>query len=135
MLNRVLQKSWSKIGKYKQHTYNRLQKYQILKLEDELSIQELKFIWKWEHNKTPTSLKKILKAKKEDRLQGRRFEMLPNNKPSSIHYRLIKCANDNIKTISNIKSKKVLVKIQRKSILGNKYKFRCTVNNCKCKNC
>ncbi len=40
-----------KIGKNRMHTLNRLQKHGILLFKDELQLQELKFIWKWENKK------------------------------------------------------------------------------------
>jgi hypothetical protein len=47
-LEKMLSKIWSKIGTRKKHTVNRLKEYGMLKLEDELAIQEIKFVWKWE---------------------------------------------------------------------------------------
>ncbi len=40
-----LKKTWRLIGKFKDHTLNRLKKHNILKLEDELQIQESKVVW------------------------------------------------------------------------------------------
>jgi hypothetical protein len=60
------------------HTLNRLQKFGLILFEDELRLQELKFIWKWENNKLPNSLNEILNEK-QDRLRVRRFAYLNNN--------------------------------------------------------
>jgi len=43
-LNVALQKCWKNIGLYKQHTKNRLKEHAILTLEDEIKMQESKFV-------------------------------------------------------------------------------------------
>ena len=47
-LEKIISKIWSKIGRRKMHTLNRLKEYGMLKLEDELHLQESKCLWKWE---------------------------------------------------------------------------------------
>ena len=128
-LNKLLHKSWAKIGKRKSHTLNRLQKYELLKLEDELSIQESKILWRWEKDKLPKSLNSLIKEK-QDRLRGRRFEQIRNMKIGSIHSRLTKRANSLMPSISNNKSKMVLAKEMKKRIFSEKYSFNCTNRNC-----
>ncbi len=59
----IWKKIWKKIGRYKQHTLNRLQKHKILKLEHELEISESKIIWKWSKGKLSVSLNNIIKEK------------------------------------------------------------------------
>ena len=98
-LNKVLRKAWSKIGKRKSHTFNRLQKYSMLLLEDELAIQESKILWRWDKKLIPKSLSTIVNEK-QDRLRGRRFVMLRKSKTGSINQRLTKRANLNIQEIS-----------------------------------
>jgi len=71
-LDKILMKIWSKIGQYRMHTLNRLKKFGIMKFNDELKLQEIKFVWKWQKNKTPESLKQLI-TEKNDNLRGRRF--------------------------------------------------------------
>ena len=111
------------------HTLNRLQNYKILKLEDELSIQESKVIWRWEKGLIPKSLNSIIKEK-VDHLRGRRFEVRRNNRKGSINERLTKLANSNITTISSATSKKVLSNNIKSDIFNRKYNFNCANNQC-----
>jgi hypothetical protein len=80
----------------------------LILFEDELQLQELKFIWKWENNKLPNSLNEIFKEK-QDRLCGRRFAYL-NNNPRGVHNRLTKRANTEINVASGVMSKDTMVK-------------------------
>ncbi len=41
-------KVWTIIGQRNQHTNNRLKELQILKLEEELKLAEIKVIFRWE---------------------------------------------------------------------------------------
>ena len=50
-LVRILNKVFGKFGRRFMHTVNRLKKFSLLKLKDELSIQESKFLWKWDKKK------------------------------------------------------------------------------------
>ena len=128
-LNNVLQKSWKKIGIFKLHTLNRLQKYGLLKLEDELAIQESKIIWKWDKKIIPKSLSLIIKEK-NDILRGRRFELIRNSKIGSIHQRLTKRANLHLQDISTATSKKCLAKKMKTQFTTVKYNFNCSKRNC-----
>ena len=127
-LNKVLHKAWSKIGGKKIHTQNRLKKFSLLKLEDELAIQESKLIWKWEHKKIAPGLANIINEK-HDRLRGRRFNLERSSKLNSIHSRLVRRANKNIKQISEYTTKKNLA-INMKKLIYSKYTFVCNTRNC-----
>ena len=48
LLLKIIKKNWKKT---RMNTFNRLQKHGILLFKDELQLQELKFIWKWENKK------------------------------------------------------------------------------------
>ncbi len=50
-LEKLIHKIWKKIGNRNSHSLPRLKKYYILKLEDELAIQESKVVWRWENTK------------------------------------------------------------------------------------
>ena len=52
------------------HTLNRLKEHELLKLKDELSFQESKYIWKWKKYKIPKSLKEIV-SEQLDNLRAR----------------------------------------------------------------
>jgi len=110
------------------HTLNRLQKFGLILFEDELRLQELKFIWKWENNKLPNSLNELLKEK-QDRLRGRRFAYL-NNNPRGVHNRLTKRANTEINMVSGVMSKDTMVKRIKKKLFEEKYKFTCAARHC-----
>ncbi len=128
-LIKQLQKSWKKIGRRKMHTLSRLQSYKILRLEDELEVQESKFLWKWDNNNLPLSLKDIIKEK-QDNLRGRRFVIPSNTKAGSVCQRLTKRANKSISDITSAPSKKTLVKTLGNKIFTNKYRFNCVTRNC-----
>jgi hypothetical protein len=128
-LTKLLSKTWSKIGKRHSHTLNRLKKYKILKLEDELKIQDSKIIWRWEKKVIPISLRNII-IEKHDNLRGRRFENLITNKKNSIKSRLVSRANKEILDIAKHKTKKALTTAIKKRIFDTKYVFQCTDRNC-----
>jgi len=90
-LEKSLAKTWKKFGGRQIHTLNRLKNNNILKLEDELIIQECKFLHRWEKN-LPSSLVNLINEK-HDRLRGRRFIIPRNLKDNSVRTRLGKIAN------------------------------------------
>jgi hypothetical protein len=45
-LKKLTKRIWTKIGTRRQHTNTRLKEHGILKLEDELAVQETKLVWK-----------------------------------------------------------------------------------------
>ena len=104
-----LAKIWSKFGKKRLHTLTRLNNYGLLKLSDELSIQESKTVWNWDKQKIPKSLNNII-TKRVDRLRGRRFNINRNYKTGNISYRLAKKANNCNNVIKPLKSRHSLVK-------------------------
>ena len=59
-LKKLIKKSWSKIGTRIQHTNDRLREHNILKLEDELKLGEIKLIWRWLKNELPLGLRYII---------------------------------------------------------------------------
>ena len=71
------------------HTLNRLQKFGILKLDDEINIQEQKFVFKWENKNLPKGTQELI-AEKNDRLRGRRFNISCLWSVNSISYKLAK---------------------------------------------
>ncbi len=128
-LTKLLSKTWSKIAKRHSHTLNRLKKYKILKLEDELKIQQSKIIWRWEKKVIPISLSNII-IEKHDNLRGTRFENLITNKKNSIKSHLVSQANKELEDISKHKTKKALITAIKKRIFDTKYVFQCTNRNC-----
>ena len=128
-LNSLLKKIWKKIGRYKQHTLNRLSTHKILKLEHELEIQESKLIWKWSKGKLPKSLGNILEEKLNN-LRSRKFIIHRNSKTNSINYRLSKLASKNISEIEKATSKKTLMNSIKNRIITNNYQYTCSVRNC-----
>lgn len=127
-LEKLISKTWSKIGNYRMHTLNRLQKYNLLKLKDELRLQEIKLIWKWEKKKTPISLGNIL-VEKRDNLRGRRFIIDRKWKPSSISHRLASRANKEISSVAQFNTKMTLTK-HKKHEINQSYSFVCRTRNC-----
>ena len=89
------------------HTSECLISNNLLKLDDELRIQESKILWKWNNKKIPKSLLNII-IEKNDRLRGRRFEISRLGKPNCINARLTKLANSQISNISANRSIKAL---------------------------
>jgi hypothetical protein len=123
ILDKTLKKVVRKFGNRYEHTNSRLLGAKILKLEDELSIQESKFLWKWNTKKVPKSLWSIIKER-EDRLRGRRFEISRTLGNSSINKRLTKLANSQINLISPFKSIKVLAQ-SLSSVKFDRYNTPC----------
>jgi len=110
------------------HTNRRLIDYKLLKLEDEVRIQENKIVWKWENKKLPKSLLNIIEEK-QDRLRGRRFNLLRNANSSSINYRLTKIANTNMTEIMKHKNIESLTSTLRIRAL-DQYDSPCRTRNC-----
>ncbi len=128
-LIRTISKIWRRIGPFRQHTLNRLKNLGILKLEDELAIQETKIVWKWEKHKIANGLKSILREK-QDRLRGRRFEKYRGVKSSSLNYRLANKATTSINSLSSITTMASLSNKLRKNVFDTKYTFNCNRVNC-----
>ena len=128
-LDQTLKRIWSKIGAKKMHTLNRLQKYSLLQLDDEIEIQEQKLIHKWENKKLAKGVKNLI-TEKVDRLRGRRFVAARNWKKNSIANRLAKQADKSIGIIMLTKNRKKYIDNQRKIILEQKYSFNCTLRRC-----
>ena len=127
-LETVLSKTWAKIGNRRMHTLNRLNKLKILKLEDELAIQESKIIWKWDKKKIATSLN-VLLTEKLDNLRNRRFNINRKWKKGSVSLRLATRANTSMKFIEVMKTKKSLVTKIKKNINAT-YTYDCVNRNC-----
>ena len=127
-LEKTLHKIWRKFGGRYEHTKDRLISNKIVKLEDELMIQESKLLWKWNYKKLPKSLSNIVKEK-QDRLRGRRFEISRSLKSNSISSRLTKLANSQISNISSFKSKKLLSQFLKNRSLDG-YNIPCRTRNC-----
>ena len=127
-VEKMLAKIWSKFGRQRMHTLTRLKSYGLLKLNDELSIQESKTIWKWDKKKIPNSLKDII-TERIDHLRGRRFNINRNFKTGNISYRLAKKANKDISIITQLKTKHSLAKKLKKDILSS-YVYNCRQRNC-----
>jgi len=127
-LNRTLNKIYRKFGRRFMHTSNRLAESSILRFKDELAIQESKFLWRWEKNKLPISLKQIV-IERSDRLRGRRFTIDRRAKNGSINYRLTHRANNSISEIATFTSKKSLATKIKKCSLTN-YNINCVNRNC-----
>ena len=94
-LNQSLRKIWSKIGVKKQYTLNRLKEHQILKLEDELAVQETKLVWKWAKQELPPGSQSLL-VERVNNLRGRQFDIVRHSKACSINNRLAKRAGTEI---------------------------------------
>jgi len=127
-LQTSLSKVWSKIGNRKMHTLNRLEKYGLLKLEDEIRIQESKVVWKWINDKTAPGIKHIL-TEKQDNLRGRRFVIKREWKVDSISRRIATRANKEVPFLSKFKTKVTMTK-NLKSIINTSYVFHCRNRNC-----
>ena len=128
-LNKSLRKIWSKIGLKKQHTLNRLKEHQILKLEDEIAVQETKLVWKWDKHKLPPGTKSLI-SERVDNLRGRRFDIARNSKVCSINNRLAKRAGVELRSFMTIKSKKTVVSHARTKIFEDKYSYTCRNRTC-----
>ncbi len=55
-----IKRCWIKMGNRYQHTSNRLIEFNMFKLEDEIRLQEVKFIWRWEKGKLPLGLQYLI---------------------------------------------------------------------------
>ena len=127
-LEKMLAKIWSKFGKKRLHTLDRLRIHGLFKFSDELRIQESKLLWKWENKKIPKSLTEIV-TERHDNLRGRRFNISRNCKKGSISQRLTTRANKSINSIASSKTKKSLVN-KLKQEISNSYLFTCAQRNC-----
>ena len=110
------------------HTNNRLQDLKILKLKDEIILQEMKVLWRWENKKIPISLANLV-TEKQDRLRGRRFVQKRNAKIGSITYRFTSRANSCMQEIAKAKTRAILSKNSKQALLS-KYTFVCRERNC-----
>ena len=72
-LRTQIKQIWSKIGLRKIHTNERLITNEILRIDDELKIAEIKIIWRWEKSKIPLGLKLIIEEKQFLTLRKRSF--------------------------------------------------------------
>jgi hypothetical protein len=124
-----MKKVWRKIGPLNIHTNERLINYNIMKLEDELKLQEVKLIWRWHTKKIPRGLCTILTEKTSRQLRNRQFERLNNWKQHSISYRLATRAMKEIDEISTAKTKQGL-KNKYKKIIKASYNSNCNIRNC-----
>ena len=106
----------------------RLHQNNILKLEDELLIQEAKIVWKWDKKRIPKSLQPVIEEK-TDRLRNRRFKTIRNMKTNSINSRLAKIANNSMTLIASNKSTKSLSQSLKKRALDS-YNLACRSRNC-----
>ena len=100
-----IKKIWLKIGTRFMHTNERLLNNNILKLDDELRLQEIKLIWRWQTKKIPNGLKNILNEKTTRQLRQRQFDQSNGWKHDSISYRLATRAMKEIDEISIAKTK------------------------------
>jgi len=123
-------KSWTKIGKRKQHTHERLTEHKILKLEDELKIAEAKIIWRWNKKKIPLGLTTIIEERHDQRLRNRQFVRDHRWSEDSIASRLASRASKEIKEIEIAKSKKGLIKKYKNKALLLDYNTPCRIRNC-----
>jgi len=130
-LKKQLKKTWTKIGQRYQHTNERLIEHNILRFEDELKINEIKLIWRWEKNKIPLGLKDLITERHDRVLRNRQFIRNRTWKSDSISDRLAKRANTEIKNIDIARSKKGLAKKYRNTIILIEYVAPCRVRNCR----
>ena len=126
----ITKKTWTKIGRRKQHTNERLIEHNIIKLEDEIKILEIKLVWRWLKNKIPKGLKNIIVERNSRNLRNRQFIRESNWRQDSIAYRLATRAKNEIKEIVIAKSKKGLVKKYRNNCQLIDYNVPCRVGNC-----
>ncbi len=113
-LKKQIKKVWTKIGRRREHTNTRLKENNILKLEDELRITEVKIVWKWLKAKIPEGLKNIITERNTLSLRNRQFIRDSSWKQDSIAYRLATRAKKEIKEIEVARSKKGLTKKYKK---------------------
>ena len=129
-LKKAVKKAWTKIGKHKQHTNERLVEHRILKLEDELKIAEAKIIWRWNKKKLPLGLTSIIEERVDQRLRNRQFVRDHRWSLDSISSRLATRATKEIKEIEIAKSKKGLVKKYKNKAILVDYNTPCQIRNC-----
>ena len=129
-LKKLIKKIWTKIGKRKQHTNQRLIEHNILKLEDEIKILEIKLVWRWEKKKIPKGLTNIIQERFSRNLRNRQFIRETNWNHNSLAYRLATRAKNEIKEIEIAKSKKGLTKKYRNKCLLIDYNNPCRIRNC-----
>jgi hypothetical protein len=129
-LRKSIKKSWTKIGKRKQHTNERLIEHKLLKLEDELEIAEIKLIWRWTKKKIPLGLKNIIEENTGTNLRNRKFKRDISWNQDSISYRLATRAKSEIKEIEIARSKKGLAKKYKNKKWLTTYQQTCRVRNC-----
>lgn len=129
-LKKLIKKSWTKIGRRKQHSNERLIEHGILKLEDELKISEIKIIWRWEKKKIPLGLTSIIEERHTVNLRNRQFIRDRSWKQDSIAYRLATTAKSEIKEIEIARTKKALTKKYRNMTFLTKYNSACRIRNC-----
>ncbi len=130
-LKKTLKKVWTKIGPRNQHTNNRLKDLQILKLEDELKLSELKIIYRWDKNKIPLGLKDMISERANNILRNRQFERERNWKSDSIAFRLASLAIKEIKEIEIARSKKGLAKKYKLKFVTAYDTTNCRIRGCR----
>jgi len=130
-LKKQLKKIWTKIGRRLQHTNDRLIELNILKLEDELKLKEVKLIWRWEKKRIPLGLSNIIEERNLRVLRSRQFIREHNWRPDSVAYRLATRATNEIKDIVIAKSKRGLCKKYKNNIILIGYVIPCRVRNCR----
>ena len=84
-----------------------MKEFKLLKLSDELAIQESRMVWEWENNKLPNGLGQII-TEREDNLRGRRFNSCRQLKSNSINNRLASRAKLVINDVTVCRSKRPL---------------------------
>jgi len=129
-LKKSVKKSWTKIGKRKQHTNERLSEHKMLKLEDELEIAEIKLIWRWQTHKIPMGLRNLIEERNINNLRNRQFVRHRLWNQDSIAYRLATRAKKEIKEIEIARSKKGLVKKYKNKKWLVSYATNCRIRNC-----
>jgi hypothetical protein len=122
---------WTKIGPRNQHTNNRLKELQILNLEEELKLAELKIIYRWEKNKIPLGLKNTITERANNNLRNRQFIRERNWKSDSIAFRLASRAIREIKEIEIARSKKGLTKKYKQKFINTNDTINCRIRGCR----
>ncbi len=130
-LKKALKKVWSKIGPRNQHTNKRLKDLQILKVDEEIKLAEIKIIYRWEKNKIPAGLKELLSERANNNLRNRQFIRARNWKNDSISFRLATLAIKEIKEIEIARSKKGLTKKFKQKFLNTYDTEQCRIRNCR----
>jgi len=125
----LLKRIWTKIGPRFQHTNERLLNTNILKFDDEIKLQEVKLIWRWDKNKIPKGLINLITENRGRELRNRQFQRSHGWKKSSISYRLATRAMKEINEITCARSKNGL-KNKYKRIIRLTYTGNCRIRNC-----